>query len=348
MRRIGMTDDSLNQTFGVGSDTDDGNGGVSTSSDDSAAQAAMSKNGRSDVSELEMEVGDPLDNDFNGLPVLRDVGHPLVPEIDHGYIKRPVQGSMTDVELACKFIEDDDYAALFQGETGVGKDFLIEYICAKTNRPMVRVNFGQGTTYADLIGDWVPSDDGGFEFKPGILYMAVKHGWVFVADEINAAGPEATMPLHGITETDGSLSVPPTSEVLDPHPEFKFVATMNPPSYPGTKPLNDAFRTRFWVMDVDYLEPEGEKALLFEATHLTDSNDQSVIASRLADLAQKLRQNYKNMDIVTPISHRDTMKVARLTKFMDAESAAKQVLVGMAAPEDKNAISKAIETTKWP
>ena len=214
---------------------------------------------------------------------------------------------------------------------------------------MVRVNFGQGTTYADLIGDWVPADDGGFEFKPGILYMAVKHGWVFVADEVNAAGPEATMPLHGITESDGRLSVPPTSEVLTPHPEFKFVATMNPPSYPGTKPLNDAFRTRFWVMDVDYLEPEGEKALLFEATHLDGSDgDDKVVADRMADLAENLRQNYRNMDIVTPISHRDTMKVARLTKFMDAEDAAKQVLVGMAAPEDKNAISKAIETTRWP
>lgn len=339
----------LNQSFGVGGNGGDADRG-SNSEQDAAAKAAMSKDvSGNDVSELEMDVGDPINSDFNGLNVLRDVGHPLVPDIDHGYIKRELQGELTDVELACKFIADDDYAALFQGETGVGKDFLIEYICAKTNRPMVRVNFGQGTTYADLIGDWVPAEDGGFEFKPGILYMAVKHGWVFVADEINAAGPEATMPLHGVTESDGKLSVPPVSEVLTPHPEFKFVATMNPPSYPGTKPLNDAFRTRFWVMDVDYLPPQGEQALLFEATHLDGNDgDDKAVADRLTDLAQNLRQNYRNMDIVTPISHRDTMKVARLMKFMSPEAAAKQVLVGMASPEDKNAISKAIETTKWP
>lgn len=341
---------NLGDSFGVGGDGGDNDSESRTSTTDDAAKAAMSKDvSNADVSELEMSVGDPIGEDFKGLSILRDVGHPMVPDIDHGYIKRPVRGGMTDVDLACKFIADDEYAALFQGETGVGKDYLIEYICAKTNRPMVRVNFGQGTTYADLIGDWVPAEDGGFEFKPGILYMAVKHGWVFVADEVNAAGPEATMPLHGITESDGKLSVPPVSEVLSPHPEFKFVATMNPPSYPGTKPLNDAFRTRFWVMDVDYLEPQGEEALLFEATHLdgNDSHDKQV-ANRLTDLAEKLRANYKNMDIVTPISHRDTMKVAKLSKFMGAEDAAKQVLQGMAAPEDKNAISKAIETTRWP
>lgn len=333
--------------FGVSTDgSEDG----AQSSSDSAAKAAMSKNvSNADVSELEMEVGDPIQNDFNGLSVLRDVGHPLVPDIDHGYIKRPSSGNMTDVEMACKFISDDDYALLLQGETGVGKDYLIEYIAAKTNRPMVRVNFGQGTTYADLIGDWVPSDDGGFEFKPGILYQAVKHGWIFVADEVNAAGPEATMPLHGITERNGKLSVPPTSEILTPHPEFKFVATMNPPSYPGTKPLNDAFRARFWVMDVDYLEPKGEQALLFETTRLDKSSDHDkAVANRLTDLVQNLRDNYRNLDIVTPISHRDTIKVARLTEFMEPEEAAKQVLVGMAAPEDKNSVSKAIDTTKWP
>jgi len=342
----------LNDSFGLGDESSEGNDGAeqSGSTEDSAAKAAMSKDvSNADVSELEMSVGDPIGEDFNGLEILRDVGHPMVPDIDHGYVKRPVRGGMTDVELAAEIVADDEYAALFQGETGVGKDYLVEYLCAKTNRPMVRVNFGAGTTYADLIGDWVPADDGGFEFKPGILYMAVKHGWVFVADEINAAGPEATMPLHGITESDGKLSVPPTSEVLDPHPEFKMVATMNPPSYAGTKPLNDAFRTRFFVMDVDYLEPEGEKALLFEATHFdpNDSHDEQVV-DRLTDLAANLRDNYKNMDIVTPVSHRDTMKVAKVARFMDAEDAAKQVLQGMAAPEDKNAISKAIETTKWP
>lgn len=340
----------LNDSFGLGGEGND-DGGDSGSTTNDTAKAAMSKDvSNADVSGLEMSVGDPVGDDFHGLEILRDVGHPMVPDIDHGYVKRPARGGLTDVELGARLMADDDYALLVQGETGVGKDYLIEYLCAKTNRPMVRVNFGAGTTYADLIGDWVPSDEGdGFEFKPGILYMAVKYGWVFVADEINAAGPEATMPLHGVTEDDGKLSVPPTSEVLTPHEEFRFVGTMNPPSYAGTKPLNDAFRARLFTMNVDYLEPEGEKALLFESTAFDpqDSEDEAVV-DRLTDLAANLRDNYKNMDIVTPVSHRDTMKVAKVAQFMDAEDAAKQVLQGMAAPEDKNAISKSIETVRWP
>jgi len=312
---------------------------------------------------------------FNGLTVLKDVGHPLVPNVGNDYIRRRQRGNKTDVENVSWSVGDPDYAALLEGETGVGKDFLIEYICAQTNRPMIRLDFGEGVLYEDLVGGFEPvgsnsaeesiakaqslSDEmdielsqaisaldmeSSFDFKPGFLHEAVQNGYVFVADEINAAGPEATMALHGVTEDRNSrhLSVRQTGEVLKPHKQFRFVATMNPPHYPGTKDLNDAFKTRFWIEQIDYLNQEAEKVMVLKQTDLDPEKYERFVEDLVEALAQ-LRQSYKEQDIITPIGHREAEKIGKLARRMNESEAAKKVLMDLADPGDKNAISKVID-----
>lgn len=284
---------------------------------------------------------------FEGLQVLEDVGHPMVPDVEQAYFRREQRDNTTDVSNICWSMSEPDFATLLQGETGVGKDFAVKYICYMTNRPMVRVNFGEGILYEDLVGGFSPAEgEDDFAFKPGLLYQAFTHGYVFVADEVNAAGPEATMPLHGVTEDEGSreLDVRETGEVLKPHPEFKFVGTMNPPTYGGTKELNDAFRSRFFVIDIDYLPKDGEKRLLYETTPFDNqrTSDQKAVEN-ITSVAESLRESYRSMDIVTPVSHRDVMQIGKLSARMDPEEATKMVLLNSASAEDKNAIGKAIE-----
>ncbi|ERH14021.1 MAG: AAA domain (dynein-related subfamily) [halophilic archaeon J07HB67] len=331
------------------------------------------------VASLTRSAGTPTAETYHGLPVLDDPDHPLVPDPEHTYIERDLR-DRTDVELAAGFLADESYALLLRGETGVGKNRLIRQLCARTNRPLVRVNFGSGTTYAELVGEYAPDEtaeetridrvesltdrhdlDAGeaaslvgaehaFSFSPGILYRAVRHGWTFVADELNAAGPAATMPLHGLTERDGQLVVKPTAEVLDPHPQFRFVATTNPPQYAGTNRLNDAFRSRFWELRLDYLSPAAERRLLYETTDLQPGDDRDErIADRLTELAASLRASHRNRDIATPTSHRAVIKIGRLvTEFgLGPEAAAKQVLEARATVEDRTAVAKAIESIRW-
>lgn len=348
--------------------------------DAAVASDADARQRRVEVADLDRPAGPPTDESVHGLPVLAAEDHPLVPSVDHSYIKRTVRDGQTDVELAAQFLADREYALLLTGDTGVGKDRLVRQLCAETNRPLVRVNFGAGTTYADLVGEYAPNAraerdrierardlaaandiplgeaaelvgaEDAFRFKPGILYQAVRHGWTFVADELNAASPSATMPLHGLTERAGTLVVQATAEVLEPHPAFRFVATVNPPRYAGTSPLNDAFRSRFWELELDYLSPEAERRLLYETTALDPEADADErVASRLTDLAANLRANYRERDLATPTSHRAVIKVGRLvSEFgMSPAAAAKQVLETRAAAEDRNAIAKAIESTRW-
>lgn len=374
---------------------------------------------QADISEIERPVGERTGEMFQGIPVLENVGLPLVPQIEHSYITREQRGNTRDIENAAACISDPNFALLLEGEAGVGKDYLIEYLGSKTNRPVIPVNFGVGTTFEDLVGMYTPKPQAdeeviqrveeleeqgwdrsdaiqivtgaqnNFEFEIGALSWTVIYGGWFVGDEINAAGGDVTMPLHGITLEEGRrylnlgdnrvlVDLPVTDEEIDRHgsshearvakwdndkhlgqyihPEFEFIATMNPPKYPGVKPLNDAFRSRFWVMTLDYLPPEAEKRLLFNATPFDpdDPSDQRAV-EQLVNVAKNLRDSYKEIDIVTPISHRETIKIgitAKRKKQADGEEigvrdAAKWVLENISHEDDTAAINKVLSSTKF-
>lgn len=200
----------------------------------------------SDVSGLALPAGERTDEMFYDLPILADVSHPLTPSTTHDYIPRRIRGKK-DLDLITFALAHPEFACLLEGDTGTGKDFSIIKICAETNRPIARVNFDLGTTIEDLVGGYAPKDTADdeivqrvkaleenhdlstgqaielasgastqFTWDDGLLTWCAKNGGVFLADEINAAGGEATMPLHGVTEQEGNryLTLKEKGEVL--------------------------------------------------------------------------------------------------------------------------------------
>lgn len=309
----------------------------------------------SDLGSLDQYPGLETGRRWNGLPVLEaEEGneHPLIPDQDV-YLDRVVEGQTTDAEVLAKAMADPDFSPLLVGDAGTGKDTLVRYVCAKTNRPCVRVNFGEDVRYADLVGTRMPAgnDDGeGIDivWEDGILTHAVKYGYVFIADEINAAPPEATMPLHQVTEEgdDAELVIREESRIVTPHPQFRFVATMNPPrgGYGGVEQLNDAFKSRFYTIEVDYLEPEDEAKLLRErfeddAIDVTDSE-----ITQLTELAAGFREQYQRGDIVTPVTTRELIKVCKMSDIMSMKQAARMVIGGHAKENDERLIVDRINT----
>lgn len=282
------------------------------------------------------------------LPVLEDVDHPLVPELDFSYIPRDIFGR-TDLELAVKAIADPQHSLLLVGETGVGKDVLIKKIAQETNWPVQRVNFGSGTTYEQLVGMHIPTEDGHFTHRSGVLKTCVENEYWFVADELNAAPPEATMPLHGLTEERQAreLIVQETGEVIKPGDRFRFIATMNPASYAGTNTINRAFKTRFTVLEIPFLEPKAEIGLLMERTAIDQHSDGKAICQRLVKLANNIRQTSDTVQ--TPVSTRELIKICNHimeddgTQFMSPQSATKVVLKGAAMTGDWNNIQSNIK-----
>lgn len=335
------------------------------------------------------------------LDVLEDNDHPLVPDNLHGYFERELEGGVKDTAVVAFDMADPEFYTMLQGHTGTGKNALISKVCAATNRPMVRVNFGLETNKEKIVGMWVPEQEGeGWNWQDGLLTWSARYGGTFVADEFNGAGGEATMPLHGLLEEEGKrfLSIEERGEVIRDlpvkdyevdnamdkhglgveekalaahyarvekwdeeehlgqyiHPEFSFVATINPSSYAGTQNMNDATRNRFYQEWIPYMEWSSEKRLLTSRTKLDDDEAENIvkvsnrIRARLAGPRSAIPQATRKKlgmfedddggDIYSPIGTRDLIKIGRKAEMMGARNATKSVLKNTANPEDVNAI----------
>ncbi|AGM11919.1 hypothetical protein DNAM5_57 [Haloarcula californiae tailed virus 1] len=357
----------------------------------------------SKVVSIDKPVGLPTGEKFKGhLDVLEDVDHPLSPDPMHGYYERELEGGVKDTEVIAFDMADPDFYLMLKGHTGSGKNAAVTKVSSETNRAQVRVNFGLETNKEKIVGMWVPEQDGdGWAWQDGLLTWCARYGGTFVADEFNGAGGEATMPLHGLLESEGAryLSIEERGEVLRDlevsndeidaaadrhdltmpqdkakaahyarvdkwdneehvgqyiHPEFQFVATINPSSYAGTQNMNDATRNRFYEEWIPYMEWDAEKRLVASRTSLTDAEADSVvktanrIRARLAGPRSALPQGSKQKlgmfddgdtgDIYSPIGTRDLIKVGRKAELMGAERATKSVFKSAANPEDVNAI----------
>lgn len=304
-----------------------------------------------DVSGITMTPGPPTDETYEGLPVLErpEDGHPLIPSEDE-YFERDLpyapHADTNDVEALCTAMSDPDFSPLLIGDAGTGKDTLVRHVCSKTNRPVVRVNFGSDIRYEDLVGMYTLNKDKEMVWRDGYLTSAVKYGWVFIADELNAAPPESTMPLHQVTEERGkaSLVLRTKSEVIEPHHQFRFIGTMNP-EYHGTNQLNNAFKSRFYPIVIDYLDKEREAELIDAKINQQETVVPPSQIETLCDLAQELRQRHDRSDMMTPITTREIIKICKFTRIMSVEEATRTVLLGHVGSGDEPLVEDIIENT---
>jgi midasin (ATPase involved in ribosome maturation) len=95
-----------------------------------------------------------------------------------------------------------------------------------------------------------------FEWQDGPLVVAMKEGDIFVLDEINLAEDAVIERLNSVLESGREITLAEkggltgTSEKIVAHPQFKFLATMNPGGDFGKRELSPALRSRFteiWI-----------------------------------------------------------------------------------------------------
>lgn len=313
---------------------------------DASSETAVAE----DEDDMLQPIGEPTGDMFSNVEILEKTDHPLIPT-NHkdGYYRRRVAGKKTDVQVVTKAIASDNYGTLLIGEAGTGKDRLLQHIAANRNQPCVRVNFNsKGDFVSMLLGHYTPDGDGGFEFKKGLLTLAVENGWMFVADEINAAGGEVLVALNGLLEDKDSrkLVIPETNESITPHEQFTFTATMNPPSYEGTNELNGAFKSRFIPVTLDYIDADAEcKVVASDGSNDFDEDDSEL--EDLVEIANALRDQYKAGELITPITTREILKACEMAEVMGIKNAATEVFTGMAGSEDKSSIESTIQKYKF-
>lgn len=200
---------------------------------------------------------------------------------------------------------------LLIGETGTGKTSLVRHLAFSTKNAFVRVNHNGGTTIEDIVGRWIINAQNQTEWVDGILIEAMKKGYWFLADEINAAGAEINFVYHSLLDDDGRVILAEKgNEVVIPHTNFRFFGAMNPPTeYAGTKELNKALMSRFMVCHVDFPPPKVEQKILVTRAGVSED-----VAERMIRFAGEIRTMHANEQIHFVLSTRDLLMWATMFK----------------------------------
>lgn len=161
--------------------------------------------------------------------VLEDNPNPeiarLVPKLDSDYVVQKEQAA-----LLVAGMQDED-KTLINGPTGSGKSSLVKYICAKLNRPFIRINMSGDVESASLFGTLVVRG-GATVWEDGAITEAVKYGAVCLVDEWELMPAEIAMGMQNLLEDGGYLylkEMPGDSNdrTVVPHDDFRLVFAGN-------------------------------------------------------------------------------------------------------------------------
>lgn len=193
---------------------------------------------------------------------------------------------------------------------------LLEQVCARTQRPMLRVQHTANTEESHILGQWT-AKGGETRFELGPLPLAMKHGWMYLADEYDFAMPSVLSVYQPVLEGKSLVIKEADAEnrIIRPHPNFRFVATGNTNGagdetglYQGTNIQNAANYDRFaMVIQVLYMKPELEAQVLVNQARIPNED-----ATRIVDFANRVRESYDGNKISSTISPRTLINAAKI------------------------------------
>lgn len=202
------------------------------------------------------------------------------------------------------------------GMHGTGKTTILEQAAARTKRPFIRVQHTINMQESDVLGQWTVRD-GSTQFQLGPLPMAMINGWIYCADEYDFAMPAVTAVYQPVLEGKALLikDAPPQFRKIEPHPEFRIVATGNTNGvgdetglYQGTLLQNAANYSRFRITEeVTYMEHTIEENILMARTKIDRAT-----ASKITKFANEIRKMFRDGKISMTVSPRELISAAML------------------------------------
>jgi cobaltochelatase CobS len=202
------------------------------------------------------------------------------------------------------------------GHAGTGKTTIYEQIAARTKRPMLRVQHTANMEEEHVIGGW-RLRDGHTVFELGPLAMAMKHGWIYMADEYDFGRPEVLSLYQPVLENKALVikEADLANRIIRPHPAFRFVATGNTNGqgdetglYQGTTMQNAANYERFGIVErMPYMDEATEALLVSQQANIPMAD-----AKKLISFATAIRSEFDSAKLSNPISPRSLIYAARI------------------------------------
>lgn len=211
-------------------------------------------------------------------------------------------------------------ALLIEGDPAAGKTSLIEQWHARLNVPLYKVPCSPTTENFRLIGQLLPTEDGRLAWKDGPVLKACREGTSVLLDEYNTLDPGEATALNLLLE-GYSWTIPETGEIIKPQRTTRFFATQNAvdskASVAGRNIQDVANDDRFSYMEVDYLKPELEEALVLK--HLLVGKVDKAVAQQIAKVCVTVANNVRTAfrqdapGIDKPLSTRVVLRWAKYT-----------------------------------
>jgi nitric oxide reductase NorQ protein len=159
------------------------------------------------------------------------------------------------------------------GPPAVGKDTGIIELAAKYGMPLVMVGGEGGLRKRDLVGT-TEIVNGSTSFHVAEFAAAVVYGWWASITEINAADPDVIILLNAVMASPYIINI--QGKAYPVHPNFRLFVSYNP-GLAGTKPLNAAFKDRFFSITVPFFTTSQMKSILEAHGAISDSRLDAVI-----------------------------------------------------------------------
>jgi MoxR-like ATPase len=235
----------------------------------------------------------------------------LIPKLDGNYVPF---GNYKDLERIVS--SKQFYPTYISGPTGNGKSTSIEQICAKLQRPLIRVNLNKMTDEDQLIGSKTLVD-GNVEIVEGPVMIAMRLGIPLLLDEIDAGGANTLLCLQPILEGK-PFYFKLKNEMVYPAVGFNLFATANTKGkgsddgrYIGTNVLNEAFLERFAVtFNQEYPDAKVENKIVCNLMKSYNCLDEE-FASNLVKWAEAIRRTFDAGGVDETITTRRLVHIVR-------------------------------------
>lgn len=218
-----------------------------------------------------------------------DTPSEYTPAVDSSYI---FHDAGRDV-IVWFLMEHPDPLYIF-GPCGCGKSSLVRQVAARLNYPVFETTGYDRLEFPDLVGH-LSVQDGNMAFEDGPLTLAMKHGGIFLFNEIDLCSPATLAGLNTILDGSPLCIAENNGELVVPAPMFRIIVTGNSNGtsdetglYQGVLRQNLAFMDRFIVTEMDYPDRQVECALLARLFPVLPAE----VTEKMVELAHDVRKNF--------------------------------------------------------